>query len=173
MYIVDKWGRRGGLPDIGRGVYFPPTPQPCLKIVDIILTYFQGVYVYSFWNSYFCPPPFLIYILSPTEIYYNDFQHFLCNFVYFKSRKKYAYFFPSGQQLFIPPPFLYPLSIIYFPQPVIWPYLYPSFAEQIGFFFQPRKREHSLVLNIHYFYLSDPNYEGVLTTGHSCRLKWG
>ena len=52
---------------------------------------YRGVYWIS--NSYFAPIPFLIYIFSPTEIYYNEgvlpqaknYETFFSNFVYFKS----------------------------------------------------------------------------------------
>ena len=48
------------------------------------------------------------------------------NFGYFKSiGGKYAYFLPIGGKICIFPSFFYPLSIIFFPQPVIRPYFCP------------------------------------------------
>jgi len=71
-----------------------------------------GVYI-KFEIHIFAPPPFLIYIFSPTEIYYNV-QPFFCNFVYFKSigekicivfsnwGKNFSPFFHLFQSFFIP-----------------------------------------------------------------------
>ena len=73
----------------------------------------------------FPPPPILIYIFSPPKsIIMRGCA--LCNFVHFSQLgKKYAYFLPIGEKICI---FLlfYIFSIIFFPQPVIWPYFCPQ-----------------------------------------------
>ena len=61
----------------------------------------------------FLPPPFLIYIFSPTEFYYNEgvreagekFSAFFCNFVYFKSigEKIFILFTNWGKNMHFPP----------------------------------------------------------------------
>ena len=92
----------------------------------------SGVYIK--FEVHISPPPFLIYTFSPTEIDSNEgvraacekFSALFCNFVYFKSiGEKYAYFLPIGEKICISPLF-YPLSIIFFPQPVIFPYFSPG-----------------------------------------------
>ena len=94
----------------------------------------SGVYI-KFELHIFCPPPFLIYIFAPTEIYYNEgvcaagdqFSTFFCNFVYFKSiGEKICLLFTNWGKNMHFPPFFYPLSIMYFPQPVIQPYFCPK-----------------------------------------------
>ena len=65
--------------------------------------------VYYIWNSYFAP-----------------FSAFFFAILYILSQlgKKYAYFFPIGEKFAFSSCF-YPFSIIFFPQPVIWPYFPP------------------------------------------------
>ena len=77
------------------------------------------------------PPPSWIHIFAPNEVYYNEglcekCSAFFCAILYIFSQlgKKYTYFFPIGEKICIFPPFFYPLSIIFSPQPVIWPYFW-------------------------------------------------
>ena len=78
---------------------------------------YRGVYLIL--NSYFSPLPFLIYIFSPTEIYYNEgvlpqaknFETFFSNFVYFKSiGDKIFILFTNMGKICIAPLFLSPFN---------------------------------------------------------------
>ena len=54
-------------------------------------------------------------------------QPFFCNFVYFESiGEKICILFTNWEKNMHFPPIFYPLSIIFSPQPVIWPYFCPN-----------------------------------------------